>query len=106
MSSINPVNRRCFMHTDMEVTHVRSSATTAQMQSTLIMHTHTRHVHTHMHTPHMHTPHMHVALFPGRSHRQYFIASRMKYGGGRPGRSAMTSRRQLVDTRRAVPNPL
>ena len=28
-----------------------------------------------------------LASFPGRFHRQYFIASSMKYGRGRPGRS-------------------
>ena len=28
-----------------------------------------------------------LASFPGRSHRQYFIASSMKWGAGRPGRS-------------------
>ena len=35
--------------------------------------------------------------FPGRSHRQYFIASSMKYGGGRPGRSGHVRCHQ-VDT--------
>ena len=28
-----------------------------------------------------------LALFPDRSHRQYFITSSIEYGGGRPGRS-------------------
>ena len=34
-----------------------------------------------------HTLSVCIASFPGRSHRQYFIASSMEYGGGRPGRS-------------------
>ena len=49
-----------------------------------------------------------IASFPDGSHRQYFIASSMKYSGGRPGRSGHVRchqvARHMVDTRRAVPN--
>ena len=48
-----------------------------------------------------------LASFPGRSHRQYFIASSMKYGGGEAWEiwsRAMPSSRHMVDTGRVVPN--
>ena len=46
-----------------------------------------------------------LASLPGRSHRQYFIASSMKYDGGSLG-DLVTSDdvRQMVDTRGAVAN--
>ena len=45
-----------------------------------------------------------LASFPGRSHRQYFIASSMKCGGARPLRSGQVRCHQVDTWRRVVPN--
>ena len=72
-----------------------------------ILFTCTRNIHVHITlTEAMNSLHIkYLALFPGRSHRQY---SSMKYGVGRPGRSGhvqcLQVDRHMVNTRRAVPN--